>query len=252
MIPKVLYYVWVGGNEKPDIFYQCLETWKKHLPDYDIVEINESNFNLKYHLENNSFFKVCYDRKMWAFVSDYMRVVHLYENGGIYLDTDMEIIKDFSKIINKGTEFFAGFEDNNNINAAIFGACKHSQVLKNVLKFYENDIWNSSLYTIPSIFTHILNDYLPINQKLCDSYYSQEIRLFPSYYFYPYHYTAKFSKECLTSNTYGIHWWSHSWNKVDDYIFLNTKHLSGFMKFKKISTIKLKVQVKKVINKYFS
>lgn len=246
MIPKTLYYVWVGGAKKPEIFYKCLHSWKKNLPNYDIIEINESNFDLDYHLNHNKFFKVCYDRKMWAFVSDYMRVIHLYEHGGIYLDTDMEILQDFSHLITDKTEFFAGFEDEDNVNVAILGSAKGSQILKSTLEFYDNEIWHSPLFTIPSIVTHILNNHLPINDKLKYFYFDEKISIYPSRYFYPYHYSQKFTNDCVTTDTYGIHWWGHSWNKDDDYLFLRTKHLSGISKLNLSFLVRLKRQINKV------
>lgn len=246
MIPKVIYYVWVGGAKKPEVFYKCLKSWKQYLPNYNIIEINESNFDLDYHLANNKFFKICYDRKMWAFVSDYMRVVHLYENGGIYLDTDMEIVQDFSKLITDETEFFAGFEDDYMINGAILGSSKGSSILKNIIDFYDSEIWNSPLFTIPSIITHILNNYLPINHKLKYFYFDKNTSIYPSHYFYPYHYSQRFTNDCITTDTYGIHWWGHSWNKDDDYLFLRTKHLSGISKLNLSFLVRLKRQINRV------
>lgn len=227
MIPKNIYYVWVGGKDKPAIFYECLESWQKNLPGYNIIEINEYTFDLDYHLEHNKFFNICYERKMWAFVSDYMRVIHLYENGGIYLDTDMQIIKDISTLIDNKVEFFAGFEDDNLINGAILGASKGSEILKNIIEFYNKDIWGSPLFSIPSIITYTLNNYIPNLNKIKHSYYDEKVKIYPYYYFYPYHYTEDFTESCITDQTYAIHWWSHSWNKIDDYIFLRTKHLVG-------------------------
>lgn len=245
MIPKNIYYVWVGGKDKPEIFHKCYNSWKQHLPSYNIVEINESNFDLQYHLANNKFFRACYNRKMWAFVSDYMRVIYLYDNGGIYLDTDMEIVQDFSKLINNDTEFFAGFEDDYLINGAILGASKGSPILKSIIEFYNEGIWYSPYFSIPSIITHILNNDLPINRKLKDSYFDKNVKIYPQHYFYPYHYTQEFSKRCITKDTYGIHWWSHSWNKIDDYIFLRTKHMSGYRK----KVISFLIRKKQTFNK---
>ena len=81
MIEKKIYYVWVGNAKKPDIFYKCLESWKKNLPDFEIIEINEKNFDMKKHLAKNRFFRECYERRLWAYVSDYMRVHFMYENS---------------------------------------------------------------------------------------------------------------------------------------------------------------------------
>lgn len=230
MIPNNIYYVWVGGNDKPAIFYTCFESWKKNLPNYNIIEINESNFDLDYHLEHNQFFKTCYERKMWAYVSDYMRTVYLFENGGIYLDTDMEILKDFSALIDSEVEFFAGLEDDSIVSAGIIGSSKGSETLKQVINFYDNEIWDSELFTIPQILTFVLNNQLNLKNNIKYSFIGNSLKLFPSNYFYPYHYTETYSNECITENTYGIHWWGHSWNKKDDYIFLRTKHIHGWQK----------------------
>ena len=97
MIEKKIYYIWMGDKEKPEIFHKCYNSWKKNLPEYDIIEINESNFNLSKYIEENRFFRVCYEKKLWAYISDYVRIVHLYEHGGIYMDIDMEIIKNIDK-----------------------------------------------------------------------------------------------------------------------------------------------------------
>ena len=106
MIEKKIYYVWIGNAKKPDIFYKCLESWKKNLPDFEIVEINEKNFDVKGHLEKNRFFKECFERKLWAYMSDYIRVHFMYENSGIYVDTDMEIIKDLTPLLEENISFF--------------------------------------------------------------------------------------------------------------------------------------------------
>ena len=69
MIEKKIYYVWIGNAKKPDIFYKCLESWKKNLPDFEIIEINEKNFDMEKHLAKNKFFRECYERRLWAYVS---------------------------------------------------------------------------------------------------------------------------------------------------------------------------------------
>jgi mannosyltransferase OCH1-like enzyme len=87
MIPKIIHYCWFGRNEKSDFIKKCLCSWEIHLPDYEIVEWNEDNFDI----DTNVFTKEAYSKKKWAFVSDYVRAYVLYNVGGIYLDTDVEI-----------------------------------------------------------------------------------------------------------------------------------------------------------------
>lgn len=85
MIPKKIHYVWVGGKEKPKNIRKCMKSWKKHLKDYEIIEWNENNFDINSH----PFVKAAYNAKKWAFVSDYIRAYVIYNEGGIYLDTDV-------------------------------------------------------------------------------------------------------------------------------------------------------------------
>ena len=94
-IPKVIHYCWFGGHEKPKLINKCLETWKRYLKDYEIMEWNEENFNI----DICSFTKEAYEDKKWAFVSDYCRLWVLYNYGGIYLDTDIEILKPLDDLL---------------------------------------------------------------------------------------------------------------------------------------------------------
>ena len=93
MIPKVIHYCWFGGNPLPDIAVKCINSWKKYLKDYEIVEINENNFDVS----QNIYTKEAYENKKFAFVTDYVRLYVLYNNGGIYMDTDVEVIKNLDE-----------------------------------------------------------------------------------------------------------------------------------------------------------
>ena len=104
MIPKIIQYCWFGGNPLPELAIKCIESWKKYLPDYEIKEWNESNFDLACC----DYVKEAYQSKKWEFVSDYARFWILYNYGGLYFDTDVEIIKDMTSIIVNGA--FMGCE----------------------------------------------------------------------------------------------------------------------------------------------
>ncbi len=95
MIPKIIHYVWVGGQPKPKDIQRCMETWKKHLKGYQIKEWNESNFDIDAH----PFTKQAYKEKKWAYVSDYIRSYAIYNEGGIYLDTDVLVLDDLSQFL---------------------------------------------------------------------------------------------------------------------------------------------------------
>ena len=105
MIPKKVHYIWLGRNEKNERIKHCIESWKKYLPDYEIIEWNEDNLPMEY----NDFFKQAYVNKKWAFSSDVARLYVLYKEGGIYMDTDVEIYKPLDEFLNN--EGFIGFED---------------------------------------------------------------------------------------------------------------------------------------------
>ena len=111
MIPKTIHYCWFGGNPLPELAQKCIANWKKYCPDYEIIEWNESNFDFS----GCAYAKEAYEAKKWAFVSDYARFKILYENGGIYFDTDVEVIKPIDDIIEKGA--FFGCEQDGPVSA---------------------------------------------------------------------------------------------------------------------------------------
>ena len=88
MIPKIIHYCWFGGKELPELAKYCLASWEKYCPDYEIIRWDESNFDLN----ENSYVKEAYEHKKWAFITDYVRLKALYEIGGIYMDTDVELV----------------------------------------------------------------------------------------------------------------------------------------------------------------
>lgn len=132
MIPKKIHYVWVGGNPKPKDIQKCMRTWKKYLPDYEIVEWNESNFDINSH----PFVKAAYKAKKWAFVSDYIRAYVLYKEGGIYLDTDNCVLRNLDKLLDN--KAFVGFENTNYPFTACFGAEPKHKFTKAILDYYDN------------------------------------------------------------------------------------------------------------------
>lgn len=138
MIPKKLHYIWLGKNSKPNLMDICINSWREKLPNYEIIEWNEDNLNFYEEIEKNNFLKECYKRKLWAFLSDYFRMKVLYENGGIYLDTDMQIIKKLDSFLNNS--FFIGLESKDIISAGIIGAEANHKLIDEILKFYDKRI----------------------------------------------------------------------------------------------------------------
>ena len=231
-IPKKLYYLWMGNKEKPEIFHKCRASWEKNLPDYEIVEINETNFDVKYHLEKNRFFRECYERELWAYVGDYARAVFLNENGGVYIDIDMEILKNFDELLPEGEmDFFITYESKDGIGPSFFAADKDSAVLKELIDLYDDEIWKIPLFTQPALIKYIFQEkfkYKLFNGEIRDE--EKGIYILKKDYFFPFLPTEKFSEEMITDETYGIHWWFHSWKGLRPFLFLKTKHLKGHKK----------------------
>ncbi|MBE6068681.1 MAG: glycosyl transferase [Clostridium lundense] len=132
MIPKIIHYCWFGKNEKTELINKCIESWKKYCPDYQIKEWNEDIFDIN----SNQYVKEAYENKKWAFVSDYVRLHALYNEGGIYVDTDLEIKKNIDKFLYH--KAFSGYESNNSIPTAIMGAEKCHAWIKELLDYYED------------------------------------------------------------------------------------------------------------------
>ncbi|WP_405606345.1 glycosyltransferase family 32 protein [Polaribacter sp. Asnod1-A03] len=146
MIPKVIHYVWFGSSKKPELITKCIKTWKEVLPNHKIKEWNESNSPV-----DHPFVKYCIENKQWAFASDYVRLWALYRDGGIYLDTDMEVKKDFTHLWDNKS-FFASYENKYLINLGIFACEKEDHRIATILKIYECLIFPAP---IPNIFTEI-------------------------------------------------------------------------------------------------
>lgn len=208
MKSKYIHYCWFGGNPLPKLAKKCIESWKKYLPDYEIIEWNESNVDL----DACPFIKEAYENKKWAFVADYARTVAIYKMGGIYFDTDMLVTKPIDFLLDKET--FLGLEDSFMVNSAVWGASKpKSYFSKKMLDFYQSqehfDLNNMFKMSIPRIMTRILNtmgfDHTSNEiQKL-----EHGITVYPREYFYPL--SFNFKDNVFTENTCMIHYFDASW-----------------------------------------
>lgn len=130
-IPKKIHYCWFGGKEKPESVKKYLETWKI-LSGYEIIEWNENNFNI----EENDFTKFAYQNKKWAFVADYVRLKVLYEYGGIYLDTDIEVKKSFDELLD--SPMILSFIYDCSIGTAVIGSTPRHKIIGDLLNLYNN------------------------------------------------------------------------------------------------------------------
>lgn len=205
---KYIHYCWFGGKPLPKLAKKCIKSWKKFLPDYEIIEWNESNVDL----EECPFIKEAYANKKWAFVADYARTKAIYEMGGIYFDTDMLIKKPIDFLLNEET--FLGMEDSFMVNAAVWGEKKpKSYFSKKMLDFYKSkehfDLNNMFSISIPRIMTKILNDEGLDHTSNEIQHLNHGISIYPREYFYPLSFNFKNNK--FTDNTCMVHYFDASW-----------------------------------------
>lgn len=220
MIPKIIHYCWFGGKEKPKDVLDCIASWKKYCPDYKIKEWNETN----YDVHKNQYMSDAYKERKWAFVSDYARIDVVYTYGGIYLDTDVEVIKPLNDLLSEN--MFCGFESRDPIMKKYgmkyeesvafglgFGAQKGHKALKDLLdlyatlSFYKPD-GSLNLIACPHYQTEVLKKYgLIPNQKT--QRFDGGIAYSPEYFCPQSNITEKMLY--LTSKTYSIHHFSGTW-----------------------------------------
>lgn len=223
MIPKKIHYCWFGKNPLPDSAIQCINSWKKYCPDYEIIEHNEENYDfLKF-----PYAKEAYEAKKWAFVSDVARLDILYKEGGIYLDTDVELLKPLDDFLN--CEGFMGFEDHKQIASGLgMGAKKHSPVIKLLLSSYDDAhfVVNDELDLTPCTVknTKILEG---IGLKPNGEY--QEIdgfRFYPRDFFSPKESTSG-RMRFMSKNTVSIHHYNASWESKEFHFKKKINYIFG-------------------------
>lgn len=207
-IPKTIHYCWLGGNPKPKSVLKCIESWKKLCPDYEIIEWNEDNLNISSHL----YSKQAYDMKAWAFATDYFRLWVVYTHGGIYLDTDVQIIKSFDPLLeNKG---FMGFESEDIVASGLgFGAEAGNRFLAENMKVYESLAFINSDGTLnrrpaPEYTTEIAKAY-GLTGDTGKPQSVLDMTFYPKAYFAPKDYFT--GRLQVTKNTYSIHHYDSSW-----------------------------------------
>ncbi len=231
MIPKKIHYCWFGGNPKPESFNICLDSWKKNLPDYEIIEWNESNFDLNCC----TYVKLAAENKKWAFVSDYARALALFEEGGIYMDIDVEVKFSLDEFLKHRA--FSGFEIKGSPFTALWATEAGHPWPKRVLEFY-NTKDNFDLTTNTVFVSDLLIKEYGINPNK-DEYQEGKdgIIIYPSTYF------------CLDlPKNYATHHFVGTWHERDtpnpfkDYVH-------AYYKAKEFSEIKNgKTEIHNVIN----
>ncbi len=215
MIPKIIHYCWFGRNPLPESAIKCIASWRKFFPDYEIIEWNEDNFDVN----GIAYTTQAYAAKKYAFVSDYARFKILYEHGGLYFDTDVEVIKSFDDILSRGA--FMGCEltaaQSNAINPGLGlgvapGLGLYAELLEkySTLQFIRED-GSLNLTTIVTYTTELLVSH---GLKATNDIQTvADITIYPKEYFNPLNDNT--GRLEITSNTHSIHWYSKTWLEVN-------------------------------------
>lgn len=207
MIPKKIHYCWFGKKPLPKEVIKCIKSWEKFCPDYEIIRWDETNFDI----ECSPFVKKAYSEKAWAFVSDYARLKIIYDSGGIYLDTDVELIKNLDFLLNN--ECYIGVQQNESLcNTGLgFGAIKGNSVVYEMLKEYDNITFNIERKL--EIACPYLNSKVLARKGFIFSNEIQEVEgavVYPPQYFDPLSPGEKM-KNLYCEDTISIHHYSASW-----------------------------------------
>lgn len=207
MIPKIIHYCWFGGKPLPKLARKCKKSWERYFPDYEIREWNETN----YDVNSGPYTKYCYEHKLWAYLSDYVRLDAVEKMGGLYFDTDVEVVKNPSELLNSCHAYF-GWETSEYINTGLgFAAEAHHPAVKAMLAMYDGSVVDGEyqydkMQGCPQLNTKAL---LPFGLKQDGSL--QDVcgaQILPVDYLCPY-------KDAIgvmnrTENTVSIHWFSKS------------------------------------------
>lgn len=244
MIPKIIHYCWFGRGEMPPLSLKCLESWRLYLPDYTLQLWNEDSFDIN----SSRFVKEAYLSKKYAFVTDVVRLWALYNYGGVYMDTDVEILKDISTFLKY--QAFTGFETDDSIPTGIMGSEQYGLWAEEQLKYYENISFirkNGGFNARPNV--QIITEsafkynFVPNNQYQVINNY---LHVFPKDYFCPKSYLSGNIE--LTENTFCIHHFAGSWHNDSKFA---KKLKSWFGETNGMRVLKLYTLIKKQFYKFY-
>ena len=203
MIPKTIHYCWFGRNPKPKLAEKCIASWKKFCPDYQIIEWNEDNFDINM----NGYTRMCYEQKKYAFLSDYARLFVVAAHGGLYFDTDVELLKPVDDLLDH--DAFFGFETAEYVASGLgFGSVAHGHAIDAMLAQYD-PLLDGQHGTVgcPRLNTNAL-----VNLGLVQNGQLQTVAgavIYPIDYFNPYE--SATGRLVKTKNTISVHWYAGAW-----------------------------------------
>jgi len=211
-VPKIIHYCWFGGKPKPELAEKCIRSWKKYCPDYQIIEWNEDNFDVS---SAPLYVRQAYEAGRWAFVTDYVRLKAMLEMGGIYMDTDVEVIKPLDPYLHH--DGFAGFENPGQIQTGLLACSRDFPLFRDFMAYYD-----TASFLLPD-GSHNTTTNVRVLTDLCmkrglrpDGTYQvvDGFAVYPTEYFCPVDYhTEKLHK---TKNTVVIHWFASSWHTEEE------------------------------------
>ena len=244
MIPKVIHYCWFGRGKMPKLAEICIASWKKYLPEYELHLWNEDTFDVN----SNLFTKQAYESRKFAFVTDYVRLYALYHHGGVYMDTDVEVLKNMDYFLQFPA--FSGFEDDIHIPTGLMASVEKGKWVSTLLSYYDNQPLiqpdgTLKCLTNTSIISQMTKEmgFVPNGKyQIIDN----EVYIFPKDFFCP---KSQITGDILlTNNTYCIHHFSGSWmplrNKRMTYVkrklmkILGVKNLETLIKVFKLEKLK--------------
>lgn len=203
MIPKKIHYCWFGRGKKPKLAQKCIASWKKYCPDYEIIEWNEDNFNVNM----NGYTRMCYEQKKYAFLSDFARLKVVAEHGGVYFDTDVELLHSPDFLLNN--DAFFGFETPEYVASGLgFGSIAHGEAIETMLAEYGQLLdGKHGIIGCPRLNTAAL-----VKLGLVPNGKKQTVGnavIYPIPYFNPYESaTGRLKKTC---DTVSVHWYAAAW-----------------------------------------
>ena len=202
-IPKVIHYCWFGGNPLPKSAIKCINSWKKYCPDYQIVQWDESNFDI----HCNEYCEKMVAKKKWAFLSDYVRLKVIYENGGIYMDTDVQVIKPLDYLLGRGP--YMGFENTGRVATGLgFAAEARNPIIQENMEYYEKLTDFDNLKSCPFITTEILEKH-GLTSDVTQIQSVDGIFIYPEEYLCPKNERTGLTN--VTKNSVSIHQFDASW-----------------------------------------
>lgn len=210
VIPQVIHCCWFGGKPLTPLAQKCIESWNKYLPEYPIITWNEKTFDV----DSVPFTQEAYNCKKYAFVSDYVRLWALYHYGGIYMDTDVEVIKDLDKFMN--FQAFSGFEQKNYMPTGIMAAVPHHPWIHCMLEHYRGRSFfnpDGTMDLKPNVIfmTELAEKEFGLKRGNELQILKDDVHIFPNDYFCPMVWETREIK--LTPNTHTIHHFAYSWKE---------------------------------------